>query len=133
MKKITVNGCHNCPFMNSEYDDFAIGFSNIDTCLLSKFLNLDNYIISVYNLDEQMSNFRIEPIWCPLKINETTVNFEEYDVETKNKINELSLETLKIEETLEIISSEDNEIEYQKLEDKLSDLYKELKKLLENK
>ena len=47
MKKITVNGCHNCPFMNSEYDDFAIGFSNIDTCLLSKFLKLDEYIIFV--------------------------------------------------------------------------------------
>jgi hypothetical protein len=116
--------------MNSEYNDFAIGFSTIDTCLLSKFLKLDSYIISVYN---DQDDFRIEPKWCPLKTIDININYKEYDDVTKNKIDVLKKQISKIEETLEIVSCQDNEVEYEKLEACLPDLYKEFEKLIENK
>ena len=78
-----------------------------------------------------MSNFRIEPSWCPLKINSTTVNFEEYEVETKNQIHSLNIKINKLESGLDILS--EDEIEYEKITKELSDLYKVWEKLLENK
>ena len=96
MKQITVNGCHNCPFLNSDYDDFAVGHSTIDECKLSEFLGKESFISAHDNLG---SDPDIEtPIWCPLLNEKFELKFEKYDEETKNKINIIKKEVNEIEE-----------------------------------
>jgi len=74
---IKVNGCHNCPFLDSNYDDYA----TIDYCSLASHLNKKEYIISIYNnLD---SSINMEPDWCPLKKEEFVIKISNYDIETK--------------------------------------------------
>ena len=68
-KNIKVTGCSNCPFMVSDYDDYAVGYDTIDKCSLAVFLNLKNTVIEVYNMFEENGE-RNTPDWCPLKANQ---------------------------------------------------------------
>lgn len=69
--KITVEGCSNCPFKHSEYDDYALGFDTLDICVLSRFLNEKEYLIEAYDSYSKEKRHRRlrsvrNPKWCPL-------------------------------------------------------------------
>lgn len=54
--EINVKNCNYCPFLISDYDDYADGFDTVDYCNLARFLKLKEDIVSVYNsYDEQVS------------------------------------------------------------------------------
>lgn len=78
MKK-TVNGCINCPFYHTEYDDYSMGEPETNICVLSQYLKLDNYFIE---LDEN----EYSPEWCPIKNEEYTIKFKEFSDKRKNDI-----------------------------------------------
>ena len=78
MKKLKIKNCNECPFLYSDYDDYSMGDSTLDICVLSQFNNIDNrYIISSHNecgseyhkeIPECGSEYHKEiPEWCPLK------------------------------------------------------------------
>ena len=81
MKK-TINFCGNCPFKYSDYDDYALGYSTVTTCTLSKFLKLEDDCILVSDGDAELKT----PIWCPLKTDEFTFDFKEFSTERKIEI-----------------------------------------------
>jgi len=65
MNEINVDGCLNCPFLTSEYDDWAVGHSTLDKCTLSMFLDKEEYIVSMH--DNYGPNQDSDtPKWCPL-------------------------------------------------------------------
>ncbi len=68
-KNIKVTGCSNCPFMASDYDDFAVGYDTIDKCMMAKYLDFKETVIDIYNMFEE-DNKRETPDWCPLKANQ---------------------------------------------------------------
>jgi len=81
MKK-TINFCGNCPFKYSNYDDYALGYSTVTTCTLSKFLKLEDDCILVSDGEKELKT----PNWCPLKTDEFTFDFKEFSTERKIEI-----------------------------------------------
>lgn len=53
--EIKVNGCGNCPFMVSSYDDYAVGFDTIEYCNLARMLKYEDDYIDIYN-DHERNN-----------------------------------------------------------------------------
>lgn len=47
--EISVNNCSGCPFLISDYDDYAVGFDTIDYCQLARFLKYEEDTIDIYN------------------------------------------------------------------------------------
>lgn len=125
MKK-TINFCGNCPFVYSDYDDFAVGDSTVDICTLARFLNLENDIISVHN-EMGYNDNSDTPEWCPLKKEDYSFSFKEFSEERQKEIDSATSELkelMKIEEQLE-----DDDVE---LYDKMLKLNKKLIVLCEN-
>lgn len=125
MKIIKVSWCGDCPFMNSDYDDFAVGFSTVDSCNLQEFLNTGSSILSIHdNIGHNNSNIN-PPEWCPLKLNDFSFHFEPF---TKDKQNQVTILKEKIKN---IENKEDlNDLDY----DNLNSLYEDLNKnLYENR
>jgi hypothetical protein len=94
----TVNFCGNCPFFNTEYDDYAVGLDTTNTCCLAYNLKQEDYIVS---FDNSHDYSEIEPInnctekfgspeWCPLKKDEYTFSFKPFSENRISKINSIS-------------------------------------------
>jgi len=47
--EIKVSCCSNCPFMVSNYDDYAVGFDTVDYCNLTVFLKYKEDTIDAYD------------------------------------------------------------------------------------
>jgi hypothetical protein len=73
MRKI-INDCGECPFMHTEYDDYAVGSTTTELCVLAKYLELD-YFIDVGT-----------PEWCPLKKEEYSFKFKGDSEITSEKV-----------------------------------------------
>jgi len=72
METIKVKNCNSCPFLYSEYDDFATGYSTLDICVLAEFKREKNYIVSSHdNCGANPKNKT--PKWCPLIKNTISV------------------------------------------------------------
>ena len=94
--KIEVEGCYNCPFINSDYDDFAVGSSTIESCNLSEFLNQNEYFIAAHNsLGTEIKT--TTPDWCPLKKENVNIHFSNLDISKKERIEYLQTEIRKLE------------------------------------
>lgn len=66
--KTEVIGCGNCPFMVSEYDDWAIGDDSCDTC------NLTGNVLGSYMGFEEPGYSTPED--CPLKKEDYLITFK---------------------------------------------------------
>lgn len=77
-KYINVKDCNNCPFMNVQYDDFAIDCNTTKSCNLAEYYNYEDYLIDVGA--DMMDTVEETPKWCPLK-----------DVDYKIKMNKLDI------------------------------------------
>ena len=107
MKK-TVNYCGNCPFLYSDYDDFAVGYSTVDVCNLSRFLKLEKDCISVYDGFE--NDEKIEtPEWCPLKTESFSFEFKEF---SKERLQAIESAKKEIEEYDKFFNMREDEIDY---------------------
>jgi len=61
-----VDNCRNCPFLCTEYDDYATGDSIIEMCNLSLFNNdKTEYIIDTHDNISKVVDEGL-PEWCPL-------------------------------------------------------------------
>ena len=130
MKK-TINFCGNCPFSYSDYDDYALGYSTITTCTLSRFLKLKDDCISLSDGDEELST----PNWCPLKTEEYTFNFKEFSTERNNEINATWKEIDVLQdyfETKEYYHTDFKTPEYLEKDEELKNLYTKLGELQNN-
>jgi len=63
--QVKVSGCVNCPFVSSEFDDYALNYDSTDICTLSKNLGNNEYIIWLGNRNDEESY--ATPEWCPLR------------------------------------------------------------------
>lgn len=128
MEKI-INYCGNCPFFVSEYDDFAIGHSTIDTCKLSKYLNNEEYIISTHDgMHGDVSN---TPDWCPLKVDYYSFSFKEFSKKRKEEIDNVTKEIIELSKLID--ENEDYESdEFIKTNNRLTELYNMLSMLYNN-
>lgn len=104
----TVNCCGNCPFLYSDYDDFAVGHSTIDICNLSRFLNLDNDCISVHDGFGNDENAET-PEWCPLKKESFSFSFKEFSEERLKEIESINKE---IDELEGFFDMREDEVDY---------------------
>lgn len=125
MKTIKVKWCGGCPFINSDYDDYAVGHSTIDSCNLMDFFGMKSNI-SVHDNIGTDPDIKT-PNNCPLKSENFSIIFEPFTPEEQNEISLLK-EQIKVleEECCELF--EDNP-EYLKKNDELMELYKKLNKL----
>jgi len=120
MKKI-VNGCVNCPFYHTEYDDYSMGEPEKNICVLSQYLKLDNYFIE---LDEN----EYSPEWCPIKNEEYTLKFKEFSDKIKSDISTINKKIYEHEYQYDKNSDNDdfdyvaNNIEHKELYKKLDEL-----------
>ena len=91
--KIEVEGCYNCPFINTDYDDFAVGSSTIESCNLAEFLHQNEYFVTAHD------SFGTEttPDWCPLKKENININFSVLDIKKKERIEYLQNEISKLQ------------------------------------
>jgi hypothetical protein len=80
----TVNGCDDCLFRHTEWDDYATHHDTTEICVLNynhRLLHPESkeifeYIITSY--DGGVEEIEIEtPQWCPLKINSISIKLEE--------------------------------------------------------
>lgn len=62
---IIVDGCINCPFMYSDYDDYALGFNTTDICTLALRMDLPDYFINARDASDDNIDIKT-PSWCPL-------------------------------------------------------------------
>ena len=80
-QKITC--CGDCPFMYTEFDDYAMGPDTSETCAYASFLrynlNKDDqeYFIDSYNGGDDEREPKPTPDWCPLKKGPVTFKLEE--------------------------------------------------------
>jgi len=74
MKTENVKSCADCPFRYTDYDDFTIGDSTIEICVLSQNNNNDDYIITSYDdvSSDIIKDINI-PVWCPLRKDDYTI------------------------------------------------------------
>lgn len=136
MRHLKVNGCGNCPFLHSEYDDFAMGHSSIDNCGLALFNCMQNgynihteYTISVH--DEMGSNpENVTPDWCPLKKVPIQIQFEDYDLDRQNEISFVKKEIIEWEKMYDMV--EEHPLMSQSADIKLKELYAKLQELTKN-
>ena len=127
MKK-RVNFCGNCPFMHTEYDDFAIGDSTTDICTLSSFLKKEEYIISSHNsIDIFYKNDT--PKWCPLKDEKIELEYKPFSEKRQKEINDIKSKIIKLSN--EIDDNDNIEIDDIKYE-KLNELNSKLDLLFKN-
>lgn len=132
MKK-TVNCCGNCPFLYSHYDDWAVGYSTIDICNLSRFLNLNDSCISVHDGMGNDGNAET-PEWCPLKKEEYSFKFKVFSEE---RLQEIESTQNEIEEMEKSYDMREDEVDYESPEfiessDNLQKLYTKLTNLYES-
>ena len=132
MKK-TVNFCGNCPFLYSDYDDFAVGCSTVDICNLARFLKKSEDCISVhdgYDNDTESST----PEWCPLKEEEFIFYFKDFSSELLNEISSTKSDIKKLEEFFDM---REDEVDYddpiiEEKSEKIKELYNKLDELYNN-
>lgn len=128
MKKI-INCCGNCPFLYSDYDDFAIGDSTVEVCTLAKFQDLEEYYVLFHDGDGEINT----PEWCPLKAEEHTFDFREFSKERQEKIDSTSKE---LEELITYINERaidcEDEDEYERKSERVSELYSIMSDLHQN-
>lgn len=132
MKK-TVNFCGNCPFLYSDYDDFAVGSSTIDICNLARFLKKPNDCVSVHD-DYGYDTESTTPEWCPLKDEEFVFDFKEFSTERLQEISNIKSDITKIEEFFDMREDEvdyDDPIVVEKNKE-ISELYYKLDELYNN-
>ena len=104
MKLIKIAGCFNCPFLQSDYDDYAVGHSSLDKCVFQQFLDVGDYYISVHdNLgpDPEAET----PDWCPLKKESFSFEFKEFDEDTKKQLSRLQEEIESTQQDLDKLTS----------------------------
>lgn len=82
MKKV-VNYCGNCPFLYSDYDDYAMGYSTLDICTLSKFLKYKDYIVSKHDSIGFNEDSKT-PEWCPIRKEKFELIFNDKNDEIEN-------------------------------------------------
>lgn len=131
--KQTVNFCGNCPFLSSEYDDFAVGHSTVDKCLLAQHLGQDDYFVSIH--DNFGQDFEAStPVWCPLKKEEFSFDFKEFSDERKQNLESTKNEILELENFFDM---REDEVDYDDPEiiektDNIRKLYSKLNELYSN-
>lgn len=74
MENIKINGCYNCPFKITDWDDFAVGKDTHEKCSLAIFKGEPEYIILVHNLGDEEE--LITPEWCPMRTKDVLVEYE---------------------------------------------------------
>jgi hypothetical protein len=72
---ILLNGCHDCPFKQINYNDYAVGYDTIEYCKLCELMGNIDYILEIYDSFKKDKDTET-PIWCPLKNNELTIKFK---------------------------------------------------------
>ena len=130
MKK-TINFCGNCPFSYSDYDDFAVGYSTMNICTLSKFLKLKEDCISMsdgHNCDEESKT----PNWCPLKTEEFTFEFKEFSSKRKDEIDSTWKEIEVLRDLSDKYDGDYDEPNFIEQENKLQGLYTKFGNLQNN-
>jgi hypothetical protein len=131
--KTTINFCGNCPFAYSDYDDFAVGYSTMDICTLSRFLNREDDCISIH--DGMGPDYLAPtPDWCPLKEEEYSFDFKEFSPERLQEISDVKNEIKELEEFFDMREDEvdyDDPIIIEK-NDKTQQLYSKLQELQSN-
>jgi hypothetical protein len=73
-----INSCSDCPFLHSNYDDYAINYSTTDICKLASYLKLKDEYIDIYNGHESDAK---TPEWCPLKKEDYSFKFNRTEKE----------------------------------------------------
>lgn len=73
-----IEHCNDCPFMQNDYDDWAIGNDTIISCNLYKFIKkqfivINSYKSSSYRYDKKTDR----PNWCILNKNELIFKIKE--------------------------------------------------------
>lgn len=132
MKK-TINFCGNCPFLSSEYDDFAVGNSTVDKCLLAMYLGQEDYFVSIHdNFNQDIE--APTPEWCPLKKEEFSFDFKEFSNE---RLQNIEMTKKEISELDNFFEMNENEVDYDdpiimEKTDNLRKLYSKLNELYSN-
>ena len=139
IKNLIANDCSNCPFLHTNYDDFAVGYSSTDICNLAYFYNFRNmnhsdwkqqYIISSHN--NMGPNDNPIPNWCPLKTEEVSIKLEEFKGKQLEEIHSIKEQLLLCNQMMENLdtSVENDILMYEQLEKRMGDLYNRLDELL---
>ena len=128
MKKI-INCCGNCPFLYSDYDDFAIGNSTAEICTLAKFKDLKEYFILLHDGEDEIKT----PKWCPLKSEEEHIfKFRNFSEERQEKIDSTIIEIGELSEFVDEYIGDYEHKDYVKKFERLSKLYYIISDLYQN-
>ncbi len=77
MRNIAVTSCWNCPFFQTEFDDFAIGDPHTYKCGLQFHLKYENYFVGVGRRNKIKSTNHKTKDDCPLLPEPVNVSFNE--------------------------------------------------------
>lgn len=72
-----INGCIDCPFRYSDYNEFSIGSDTLEICVLTQFMNTRDSFIDDYDSVAGDSFKGKTPAWCPLKEFPVTIKYTE--------------------------------------------------------
>jgi len=73
-----IEHCNDCPFMQNDYDDWAVGNDTIISCNLKYCFTKKFSVIYSFKRYLKEDEYQIErPNWCPLNDNQLTFKIKE--------------------------------------------------------
>lgn len=92
-----INGCIDCPFRYSDYNEFSIGSDTLEICVLTQFMNTRDSFIDDYDSVAGDSFKGKTPAWCPLKESPVTIKYTEKA--KKNSPEEIAKRIIEVEKS----------------------------------
>lgn len=72
-----VNKCSECPFLYSVFDEYSTKCNTMDVCVLTKKLELRDFIIGMRDLTDEVT--QDIPEFCPLRVEDIIVKLYKDD------------------------------------------------------